>query len=388
MQNKYKKIFYLSLIIPALVVFGRLYFGNFDVSYFICAGDKMVDPKIHPYKIWINKNSDGYDGQLFYHLALNPFTKKNNEYGISNELSYRKQRILYPFLAYLSSFGNPHLVPFTLLFVNLLATFFMFYFIALFLQQKVASPYLMLFFAFFSGFYLALVRDLSEVLEGCFIVGSMYFFYREKIIPFILCATSALLTREVAFLIIFPGIVVYALLLIRKKIDYKPLIVFFPVAVFAIWKLYLYLAHGTPGGGGNFTSIPFQGMFKGLTLIFDGDLHQSLYYRNSYILYGIYCVFFLGWYFWTALALTPKIKFNELSIKLWLNISWLILLVFILFLSDSIYCDDWSFGRVFSSFSILCFIMYLVYGVKFSKLYIIYTMGTGLVVMFRIIVFF
>jgi hypothetical protein len=388
MQRKYLKFYLISLLVPTFVLFGRLYSGNFDFSYFIVAGDKIVNPNIHPYPIRINENSYGYDGQFFYHLAINPFTKSNYEYGIQNDLKYRKQRIFYPLLAYFMSIGNPNLTPYTLVAVNLLALFVMFYFIALFLQEKLASPNSILVFAFFSGSYISLSRDLCEAVEGCFIVCSLYFFYKEKLLPFIICATAALLTREVSFLIIFPGTLIYAWHLIRNKtLIYKFPLVFLPLLIFAFWKLYLYYTHGLSGGGLNFTFIPFQGLVKGLTTIYEGNLHPTKYSHIYHIFYGIYCSFYLAWFFGTFLTLAPRIKFNETNIKLWMNISWLIWMIFLLFFSDAIYNSELSFGRVLSSFSIVCFIMHLFYEIKLSKLYILYTISIGFSVIFRIIIF-
>ena len=126
-MSQRRRYFLLACLVPIVFTTGRLASGGWDFSYFISAGDKNTNPQEHPYDIKILKDSDGYDGQYFYHLALKPWTTHDYEFGIDNALAYRKQRILYPVVSYLLALGQPEWVPTTMVLVNLLAVLLLFY---------------------------------------------------------------------------------------------------------------------------------------------------------------------------------------------------------------------------------------------------------------------
>ena len=65
--------------------------------------------------------SDGYDGQFYYRLALDPANWSKTAFGITMDQSYRYTRIGYPVLAWLLSLGQHQLVPVVLVAINLLA---------------------------------------------------------------------------------------------------------------------------------------------------------------------------------------------------------------------------------------------------------------------------
>jgi hypothetical protein len=100
----------------------RLAAGGNDPSIFVLAGDKFVDAKHAPESLKVLTNWDGYDGQFFYRLALDPFTTKQTDFGISLDLPpWRQQRIVYPALVWLMSLGRVELVPWMLIAVNYVA---------------------------------------------------------------------------------------------------------------------------------------------------------------------------------------------------------------------------------------------------------------------------
>ena len=65
--------------------------------------------------------NNGYDGQFFYRLALNPSNLHRTAYGITFDSNFRVQRIGYPVLAWLVSLGQHQWVPVALIMVNILA---------------------------------------------------------------------------------------------------------------------------------------------------------------------------------------------------------------------------------------------------------------------------
>src|SRR5215469_6833025 len=66
-------------------------------------------------------HTNGYDGQFYYRLALDPANLHRTAFGITLDHPYRLQRIGYPALAWLVSLGHHRLVPIALVLVNVLA---------------------------------------------------------------------------------------------------------------------------------------------------------------------------------------------------------------------------------------------------------------------------
>jgi hypothetical protein len=117
---------WLPLLIVAvltfLFIFGMLRRVDFDASWFVTAGDKFCDPARVPHNLAVQKDSEGYDGQFYYRLALNPFTSKRTDDGIILDLpSVRQQRILYPLVAWALSLGNAQFLFLVMLGINFAA---------------------------------------------------------------------------------------------------------------------------------------------------------------------------------------------------------------------------------------------------------------------------
>lgn len=69
----------ITTIVLSLFTFGMLRRSGFNASSFVTAGDKYSDPALVPHNLVVLKHNagyDGYDGQFYYRLALDPFTSK------------------------------------------------------------------------------------------------------------------------------------------------------------------------------------------------------------------------------------------------------------------------------------------------------------------------
>ncbi|HEY7849309.1 MAG TPA: hypothetical protein VIC27_04545 [Ktedonobacterales bacterium] len=125
-----------------------------------------IDPRYHYYP-----NGIGYDGQYFYYLALDPL--KAHFY--MDWPAYRYTRILYPLAARLLAFGQPALIPYTLLLLNWLAIGGGTLLVACWLKRRRLSPWLALLYGFYPGLFLALQHDLSEPLAYALVALGVYF---------------------------------------------------------------------------------------------------------------------------------------------------------------------------------------------------------------------
>jgi hypothetical protein len=83
-----------------------LAYHDWNPSFFVVAGDAFCQPQLVPKGFLVNEG-DGYDGQFYYRLALDPFTKARFGYGIAlDDAPYRQQRILYPLFVRILALGQ------------------------------------------------------------------------------------------------------------------------------------------------------------------------------------------------------------------------------------------------------------------------------------------
>ncbi|HEV2457094.1 MAG TPA: hypothetical protein VGS80_01925, partial [Ktedonobacterales bacterium] len=165
------------------------------------------DPTYHNY---IPANKLGYDGQFDYFIALDPV---NARYYIDVP-AYRYGRILYPMTARLLALGQPGLVPYTLLAVNLLAAAGGTLALAAWLKRKRLSPWLALLFGLYPGLFIAFQRDLNEPLAYALAALGVYLFDfggRRRVLWAGIAFGLAALAREST--LIFPLVYGLALLL-------------------------------------------------------------------------------------------------------------------------------------------------------------------------------
>ena len=97
-----------------------------DPSYFIRAGQVYRAPELLPADSFIETGT-GYDGQFFFYLAQDPLLsgKAASRDQVSSDhidnVAYRYQRILLPLAGWVTSWGNPDVLQWTLPLVNLAA---------------------------------------------------------------------------------------------------------------------------------------------------------------------------------------------------------------------------------------------------------------------------
>jgi hypothetical protein len=137
----------------------------------------------------------GYDGQWAYYLALDP---PNARYYMDKP-AYRYTRILYPMTARALGLGQPALIPYTLLLVNLLALGGGTLAVAAWLRRKGISPWLALIYGFYPGLFISLQHDLNEPLAYALLALAVYLFDfggRRQLIYAGLAFALAILARE------------------------------------------------------------------------------------------------------------------------------------------------------------------------------------------------
>ena len=97
------------IVFCLLYVAGVLWQANGDPMAFVLLGTRFSeeDPA----------GSEGYDGQFVYQIAANPAGAAP----FIDVPAYRYQRVLYPLLARFLAFGQPAIVPWALIVINVVA---------------------------------------------------------------------------------------------------------------------------------------------------------------------------------------------------------------------------------------------------------------------------
>lgn len=309
--------------IYSAVIIGQNFINRGNYSSLISAQSKYATTK------------DGYDGQFFYYIALDP----TKAYYYIDDPAYRYQRIVYPALARLLSLGNLEAIPYLLLTINILAITTAVVILGMWLKKKEISPYFSLIYGFYPGLHFSLQRDLSEPLAYLLTILGIYIYslkWKKYYLLMGIIFGLAILTREM--IILFPlsfwlwdGISYLRQKNIRQ-ISLLTLSVTLTITPFMLYKIFL--ISGAHFGSQYqlsylFASFPFGGIVHNLQYSWQ-TLLQIVSVILPALLMGV-----VGGY------LLIKHQFNQYILALFLNILFLVV-----FLGPYSYIEYISSGRI------------------------------------------
>ncbi|MDQ3052210.1 MAG: hypothetical protein M3Q95_15135 [Bacteroidota bacterium] len=348
----------IASVIIALLLAGRGFLASGDFSYFFVAGTDFVDPTATPAPVWV-QNGQGYDGQFFYRYALDPFNFNKTDLGITVDLvPYRMQRIMYPVLTWIVSFGgNPVLVPYALILVNVLAFFGILFFSNALLKSLNVTQTTAILPLLLCGIYMSLARDLSEVVELFFFTGSIYYLLRKSYFWFGILAACSILTRETSLVAYLPIVLITFFSNYKTgHLTGKTFFLFLPFFLFAVWKLVIASQTATAAGavGSGNIGMPFMGMVNGFLGNLDVSSTKNQLQLLFWMLYFIWQIFVVGYVIRSIFYHSPATTHQFFNALAGAYLSWF---GFALILSPAIYIDDWSFVRVFSLWNMTGFLL-------------------------------
>lgn len=210
-------------------------------SAFIVAGDHFVDRTRLDQPIAVLPHSAGYDGQFFYRLALDPITHRKVDRGITlDRPSQRMQRIGYPLLAHILSFGDRTLTPFVLVALNL-AGLGLLCWAATGIATLFGRPaWQGLIIPLYPGLLLSLSRDTAEIVAAAFATLAVHAALRSHSWRAGLLGCAAALTRETTLFYLTGFGMVAAFAAVReRRWDSRVGAFLLPVAALAIWQAVL-----------------------------------------------------------------------------------------------------------------------------------------------------
>lgn len=186
--------FYVLLLALFLVPRGG------DVSVLVHAGDRFTDARVAPASLRVIPRSSGFDGQFYYAFALDPWPAGDTDVvrGIQiDNPPHRHQRILYPLLAHLVSFGGrAPLVPWALVVVNLAAFALLGACGTAYARDLGRAPAWGLLFAASPSLFLAFTRDLTDPLACALQLALLCALRRDRARTAAALACLTVLARE------------------------------------------------------------------------------------------------------------------------------------------------------------------------------------------------
>lgn len=302
-----------------------------DVSRFVVAGGPGVDAHAVPPGLTVRSDIAGYDGTMFYRLALNPFTREETAYGIKlDNPAYRQQRIGYPLLTWLITFGRPRLIPWALLIINHMGVIAIAWLGDVLAAHFGAHAAWGVLFAMYPGFLMTISRDLSEIVACAFILAAALAFLKERPYLGATLLTFAILTRETAV------IVAIALLLRRKWIASVPL------AIYAVWQAALALQWGvTPLKG---RSPHFTLPFSEFAAFFADAAPRRIYMQR---LHFAECMLL------ALVVIAVVLIWRRTTIALEWRLAWLGFLALFATLPHDVWTEDFGFLRILGDFFVV-----------------------------------
>lgn len=316
---------------------------HWNPSRFVHAGDRWVDAKVAPENLYVFDHSDGYDGQFYYRIALNPFSNKQTDYGIRIDgVIYRKQRILYPFLAWLLSFGCPTLVPIVMILINYLALCWMGFIGGVYAKDVNRHALWGIVFPLYAGFVLTLSRDLTEILELSLLLSAFVSMGKGRGLLTAILLTLAVLTRESALLVVIAVYLYFIICFIQnRKTELYWYVFSMPVLAYLTWRGVLFYTQQQRfeiiSNLGNTVGLPFSGFIRFF-------INTIPFYKPGNI------TWFIELYLIIVFTLAVSISFRSSTARNYEKYSWILYFVLTFMLTNNIWIEDWGFLRVISEY--------------------------------------
>ncbi|HEX8618111.1 MAG TPA: hypothetical protein VF911_11045 [Thermoanaerobaculia bacterium] len=315
-----------------------------DISLMVVAGGGGVDATKTPRGLTVDPNSGGYDGMMFYRLALDPFTRVQTAYGVTLDApAYRQQRILYPLIVWMLSLGNAEWVPSLLVVVNLIAIAVMAFAAAAIARQYGLDPLWGALVPLFPGFLITFSRDTSEIVACAFAVCAIWAYGASRWATCTVLFCCAVLTRETWLLV---PVAIGIVWLRRRAVP--PYVFIAPGALYVLWQAILGarwdvtpLAAGAPD-----RILPFAGYFGVLA---DSSARRSVLDR----LHFAECIFL------ALLVLIVLVIWRRSAARAEWRFAWLGYLALAAMLGRDIWTEHFGFMRVLGDFSAMTLLIIL-----------------------------
>ncbi|MBX3313212.1 MAG: hypothetical protein KF906_02740 [Actinobacteria bacterium] len=293
-----------SLALALVFVAALLVRADGDPSILVHAAPPWTDASQARGSLTVQPSEeDAFDGQFFYRLGVDPTSTDETVAGVTFDLpSLRNARWGYGALAWVASAGDPDLVPWALIAVNLAAAFAVGAAGGALARTSGRHAAWGLAFALWPGFAYSLSLDTSELVAGAFVLGGLLAARRLRWPLAALALTAAVLTRDTTAVVAFGFAVAGGWTLVRDRRPTGPLLVgAVPLAAFAGWQLLQRARFGAlplTSSGDNNLSAPFGGLVDNLRDLLPPDGGEAAF--RLLFCVGLLALIALGAWCWPS----------------------------------------------------------------------------------------
>jgi hypothetical protein len=172
-----------------------------QLGEFVVAGTKYANPARVPKNLPV-RSIDGYDGQFYYRLGLDPFDLARAAFGIRLDSFSRVERMGYSFLAWVVSGGQHAWLPLALVVVNVVACGVVALAGGLVAHSLGRHTLWGLVFAGYWGYLWTIGRDLTELTAAAFVLLGLAAFLRRAPVWSGVAFLGAVLSKETSVLLV------------------------------------------------------------------------------------------------------------------------------------------------------------------------------------------
>jgi len=320
----------------------RLRSYSWNPTGFVHAGGIYVNPKTAPRQLLIRPHEVGFDGAVFYRLALDPFTHVRLDHGIPLDLApFRQQRIVYPLVAWLvSGGGRPDAVGWALVLMNVAGLGAIGWIGGAIAEALGRRAMWGLLLPLYPGFVVSLGLDTAEIVAATFTVGAILLLIRRRFVPATACIVAAMLTRETALLLVIGVAIAWAAERSRPTFRAERVPLYpagIPIAIYAAWQFFLYTRWGefpVGQGGGVDLAAPFWGLAVAVKGWPQGSGLQTAYQ----VILSVAMI---------AFAVTVLREVRRMDAPSFATYGFLVGLALALVYSEAIWQHHWGFLRAF-----------------------------------------
>lgn len=338
----------VKIIQPVLIVFVvHIIFTYFllqyyrgDLSCLVHAGETFTNSAETPVGLCLQDSGDGYDGQFNYRFTLDPFSNAPVSHGISIDRPiYRYQRILFPFLVWILTWGNEKAIPVVFVLLNLIFACLLTAISAIYALDQGRNSHWSLAIGLYLGFLFSYALNLGHTLE-IFLLFAAIFFIKKNDLLAVLLLVCAILTRETALLFTLAVLIVAFIQHWRKWYLYL-----FPLLVFFAWQVFLrWFWKGVPDlTSGENLSIPLAGFLRAIS--------SSWQRGDSFGVFLLCCT--------TVFGLFVLLSIKSSSASNYLKLAWLLYSAMALMMSFDVWAKFNGYLRGLSEWYFLgCLIIF------------------------------
>lgn len=259
----------ITLALLGIAVLWRIERVGVGLSGLVFAGQQSLDDAglVPPDELRVAVEGQGYDGAVFYFMALDPFSTESIV-GL-REPGYRQQRILFPLVAWAVHQTFPMSALTALLAVNLMAAAVMTWLATGLAMDLGRSPLLGALAGLSPPMIVGTLWDTAEPMALTLMLAGIVAATRYRPVLAAAAFSAAVLARETT-LVAPLGIALWQLAMVmkgRRTPRWLVLAAVLPIGVFVVWQVALTAVWGAPPaiqGGSGRVGLPILGVVESL----------------------------------------------------------------------------------------------------------------------------